>query len=733
VKERFFRSLLAVLASLVVVQGSAQAGGPIVVTANGRPYRYDAARPVRYAVDGGPLGSRSHAEAVALAEQAFRTWAGVPTAQLRFEAAGELAQDIGGRDLLPFLDGLKAGDPGPILFDNDGSITDLLFGQGSSQDRAGFSVPERGDPATGHLLVSVAFLNGVFLSRYSDSAALEWFIHELGHFVGLGHSQLGAAAFYDGDPTNDHLAPAMSYSFGPNSQAHLHREDEAWFSWLYPDPDFAARTGSIRGRVLLPDRATGLEGVSVIARRVGDPEVTAVSGVSGFLFGGLDDALRDPGRVGVFWPARGGRSGGVSDPARLGEFLIPGLPPGAYTLELAPVEDEPGVSDQGYLVGGPKFWREGSSSQDPPSASTPIQVSAGKEVGDVDIVVNGQDLGQPRVRIEEEPNPWVSAQDVGALPVEILGAVQGDRGVSTVLTTESALSDAYLVKLTEWTTVTAILSSEQPATDLDLHVYGLAGSWIIVDKEIAPGTPPETVQLRLPPGEYRFGVHHSGGPGSAYTLRLLATPAPAPADSREPARVNYLVVGEVTPTSAVIRWQTTDEAASVVRYGQPLREIGDTRRSRDHTIDLTGLTPASLVSASVHTAPNAGFIIVDFTTAKPPAANGAPRIGVKTSARLNQFRPLGLDSSVATVLLPNTGDGDALNVRVEEVTVPPGWEVLSTALSGTGLPPTLEVGRIGAGGEGVIRVWLVRRSGSADPGLVVHGSYTDAAGTLHTF
>jgi hypothetical protein len=106
---------------------------------------------------------------------------------------------------------------------------------------------------------------------------------------------------------------------------------------------------------------------------------------------------------------------------------------------------------------------------------------------------------------------------------------------------------------------------------------------------------------------------------------------------------------------------------------------------------------------------------------------------VRTSAQLNQHRPLGLASSVAFAVLSNTGAGDALNVRIEQVTVPPGWEVLSAAMTGTGLPPTLDVGRIGAGGQGLFGVWLVRRSGSADPDIVVHGSYTDAAGASHRF
>src|SRR5436305_8240999 len=177
---------------------------------------------------------------------------------------------------------------------------------------------------------------------------------------------------------------------------HLHREDEAWLSWLYPSPEFAAQTGSIRGRVLLPDRVPGLVGVLVVARRQIDPQVTAVSGVSGYLVGAGDSAVQEPGRPGAFWPIRKGPDDGASDPARMGEFLIPGLPPGSYTLELQQLEDSPIMRHQGFLIGGPKFWRQGSSPQDRTSDPTPVAVTAGQAVTGIDIVVNGQDLGDPR-------------------------------------------------------------------------------------------------------------------------------------------------------------------------------------------------------------------------------------------------------------------------------------------------------------------------------------------------
>jgi hypothetical protein len=735
VKTRCLIPMIVLLALLAGFSGPVRAGGPFYVTAEGRPYAWDPSQPVRYVLDAGPLGSHSRAAAVALVEQALRTWEAVPGARLRFEPAGELPQDITGASSLAFLNGLKPGDPSPILFDSDGSITDLLNGQGASQVLAGFAYPRWGDPRTARITASFAVLNAKYLSEYSEGFARQWWIHELGHFLGLGHSQLHADQFYDGDPTNDSLAPAMSYSFGANSTGHLHREDEAWFSWLYPAPDSPAATGSLRGRVLLPDRATGLSGVSVIARRIGDPLVTAVSSLSGFLFGTGDDALQDPGRPGQFdWTGLDPLRGGANDLGRLGEFLIPGLPPGSYTLEIRPVDAIPSPTRRGFLIGGPKFWREGSASQDPSDAATPIEVSAGQETSGIDIVVTGEDRGAPRLRLEEEPNPWSAVQAVGDLPVQIQGAVQGDRGaVSVLLSSEEELADVFQVTLTEWTMVTAVLSTGEPETDLDLYVFGLQDAWRTVARATARGTPPEVLQLRLAAGTYRFGVHHAGGPGSGYTLRLLAAPAPEMGEIQEPPRVNYLVIGDVTGTGALARWQTTGETAAVIHYGQPLREAGSPQRGREHSLSLTGLTPASLVTAIVYTAPGVEGIGAHLTTAQPPAANGTPRIAIETQARLSSSRPLGRDSSVATVILSNTGDGDALEVRIDAVTLAPGWEVLSEALSGTRLPGTFEVGRLGARAQGLVRIRIVRRSGTADPGITVHGSYTDAAGTARRF
>src|SRR5437870_2246109 len=80
----------AALLFLAATHPPAQAGGPLGITPDGQPYRWDSSNPVRYIVDAGPLGPRSHAAAVAMVERAFQAWKNVPTARLQFESAGEL-------------------------------------------------------------------------------------------------------------------------------------------------------------------------------------------------------------------------------------------------------------------------------------------------------------------------------------------------------------------------------------------------------------------------------------------------------------------------------------------------------------------------------------------------------------------------------------------------------------------------------------------------------------------
>jgi hypothetical protein len=712
----------------------AQAGGPFNVTGEGGPYRFDASKPVRYVVDSGALGSRSHDQAVAMVEQAFSAWEGVPTARLRVEAAGELPRDIDDRNVLAFINGLKPGDPSSILFDTDGSILAALFGQNAQAEKTGHAQPLFGDPATGQIQLSFAILNGAALTGESDSVARQWTVHELGHFLGLDHSQLNPEVVYDGDPTNDHLAPVMSYFWGPNTRGGLHQDDRAWFSWLYPSPDFAASTGSIRGHVLSPDGKTGLAGIEVIARRVGDPMATAVSGASGYRFGhgeafGASPAY--PGRVVASIVE------GSSDPALLGEFLLPGLPPGAYTVEVRQLSDQVLMTRIGFLIGGAKFWHEGSSAQDRATDATRVVVNAGSEVSGIDIVVNGTDPGRPRVRIEQEPNPWNRPQGVDMPAVDILGGVnEPGRGDTGPVNRLKDLDDVYSLDLTEPTTVTATLMPAVAGADLDLYlIEENAGKFSSVESGTRRAGSPETVQQRLSRGRYLLGVRQAGATGGGYTLQVRTFPAPESDAPPLPPLVAYALVGDITPSSAVARWLLSDEAPAVVRYNQPGREVGDTRRAREHTLPLPNLTPARPTPVTFCTGGPGGIFFVPTTVvaAVPPSPEGAPRIVTHSSSLFLARQLLGRDYTQVEIRLTNAANGDAANVRIEAITPAPGWEFMSEAYAGTPFPRTLDVGRIGAGGEGVLIVRLLRRSGTNEPGITIQGSYTDVAGTVRRF
>jgi hypothetical protein len=118
-----------------------------------------------------------------------------------------------------------------------------------------------------------------------------------------------------------------------------------------------------------------------------------------------------------------------------------------------------------------------------------------------------------------------------------------------------------------------------------------------------------------------------------------------------------------------------------------------------------------------------------FIPARAPASDGAPRLEVESRVRL-----LGKPSfAEAEVRLTNAGNGDALRVRLDRVSLPDGWEPLSQYLGGEPLPQPVEIGRIGAGGTGLLIVRLCRRGGQAPPAVTVRGTYTDAGGMATAF
>lgn len=359
------------------------AGGPLLVTKSGRPFGWRVSRPVPWTPDQGRLGTLSNSDAIALVAETFQVWQDVPTARIQFQQSGQLDRDVTQSNFLSFLDGLTndclEGRPcvNPIIFDTDGRIIDSLRGRGASQRILGFAGPNvfRLD---GFILQGVAVLNG----RFSRQLNLlrETCIHEFGHMIGLDHTALNSEAALDSDPSNDAIVPIMAPIVSGTIGAHLRLDDIAAVSSLYPTGDFFG-AGRISGQVLLPD-GTGFQGANVVARKVDDPELTAVSSVSGFLHAGTRE---DPENF------------GSDSPELLGFYEIRGLPDGRYTVEIESINPLfNGGSAVGpldppeALPGPPEFYSgaEESASDDPTSQVEIELISPNNRVQEINIILN---------------------------------------------------------------------------------------------------------------------------------------------------------------------------------------------------------------------------------------------------------------------------------------------------------------------------------------------------------
>ena len=320
-----------------VVAVPALGNNPLAVTSQGTAYKWNSF-PLYYTVDGGGLGSLSNADANALVAQAFSVWASVPTASVSMTQNPAIGLGPDG-DVDDVADFNALFPPGPcpntsfIIYDSGGTITDGLFGAAASDSILGFTSPCV-NSGTGSILAMASVLVvkpfvASPLTTLARSYVLGVFIHELGHGLGLGHSQLNVNCFTNisscpsntpggdvfGVPTMFPILLPLTEAPNISSQATLSVDDISAISTLYPAPNFANSTGTISGTIFFGDDVNHFQGANVIARRVlmadgvtpGDPRVTAVSNVSG-MFAQVDHGIDGIGvfRLALLIPKRQG-------------------------------------------------------------------------------------------------------------------------------------------------------------------------------------------------------------------------------------------------------------------------------------------------------------------------------------------------------------------------------------------------------------------------------------------
>jgi hypothetical protein len=185
--------------------------------------------------------------------------------------------------------------------------------------------------------------------------------HEFGHAFGLDHtSVLGAT-----------MIPFIQ---NDTSQRTLELDDTAGNSVIYPEPSFAATTGTISGTVVSGFNSSAIFGAHVEAWLISSPTSDhSISAISGEL------------------TLRNGQ----------GDWEIHGLPPGSYAVRIVPLDGVHTTATDAN-VGGPyngldtdfevEWWNGASESgngfTDNPDDYTPVSVSAGGAVSGVNFVTN---------------------------------------------------------------------------------------------------------------------------------------------------------------------------------------------------------------------------------------------------------------------------------------------------------------------------------------------------------
>lgn len=219
------------------------AGGPWGIY-NGAPILYIAPATVALNYDQGSLGSRSKAQADALVAEAVSLWTNVTTATVSFTRGADLPVDVTDANYgtylgTPFVS-ISNDGRNPVVYDSDGSITDLFFGAGAKNNLLGFAGSSYSySGGTAWYTEGRALING--FKSVSDTTLKVVMAHEMGHMIGLDHAQIDSA---QGLTSSNY--PLM-YPIAYRGSVSLHEDEISAVSSLYPDSNVTSSFGTLSG------------------------------------------------------------------------------------------------------------------------------------------------------------------------------------------------------------------------------------------------------------------------------------------------------------------------------------------------------------------------------------------------------------------------------------------------------------------------------------------------------
>src|SRR5215469_4531 len=355
------------LFALALAETSARASGPRWVT--GAPYYNPPGNPVvwyidrpSYFTDPGDLSPYvTHAAADTLVAAAAAVWT-IPTSRMVLSYGGALAEHVSSANVtfgasgLVFPADLQSANflavPIAVLYDSDGSITELMLGSGASNPAncRSAGVTESVDSIThgGQIQHAILVLNGRCTGPAPEQQLqLQYqLMRAFGRVLGVGWSQTNDNVF-TGTPTPNHdqalywpIMHPIDIICGPYTYQCLPQpftlrpDDTASLGLLYPvwvfappapgKTDTLARANRLHGHITFPN-GQGMQGVNVVVHRL-EPfwnvpeDWETASSVTGFLF------RSDAGSSVTGPPASSSSNRGTTDPQQEGYYDIFGIP-----------------------------------------------------------------------------------------------------------------------------------------------------------------------------------------------------------------------------------------------------------------------------------------------------------------------------------------------------------------------------------------------------------------------